>query len=113
MARVGDYGTWTSPLSAAAVAAGGLRLGAVALDGGDIYWLEGRPSEGGRYALVKRGPDGSIADVTPRDLNVRSRVHEYGGGSYLVVDGVAFVVNFADQRIYQLVPGQPPRPITP
>ena len=113
MAREAAYGTWASPLSAAAVAAGGLRLGSVALDGGDIYWLEGRPGEGGRYALVKRAPDGSIGDVTPRDLNVRSRVHEYGGGSFLVVDGVAFIVNFADQRVYRLLPGQPPRPITP
>ena len=64
MARVAEYGTWTSPLSAAAVAAGGLRLGAVMLDGEDIYWLEGRPSEGGRYALMRRAPDGTITDVT-------------------------------------------------
>jgi dipeptidyl aminopeptidase/acylaminoacyl peptidase len=113
MARTGEYGTWASPLSAAAVAAGGLRLGAVTLDGGDIYWLEGRPSEGGRYALLKRAPDGAITEVTPRELNVRSRVHEYGGGSYLVVDGIAFVVNFVDQRVYRLAPGRPPRPITP
>jgi dipeptidyl aminopeptidase/acylaminoacyl peptidase len=113
MARAGEYGTWASPLSAAAVAAGWLRLGSVTLDGGDIYWLEGRPSEGGRYALVKRGPDGTVTEVTPRQLNVRSRVHEYGGGSYLVVDGGAFIVNFADQRVYRLVPGHPPRPVTP
>ena len=113
MARAGAYGTWASPLSAAAVAAGGLRLGAVALDGEDIYWLEGRPSEGGRYALVKRTPDGTITDVTPRDMNVRSRVHEYGGGAYLVAAGVAFVVNFSDQRVYRLAPGEQPQPITP
>lgn len=101
-ARIAPYGTWTSPLSAADVAAGGLRLSAVALDGGDLYWLEGRPLEGGRYALVRRGADGAIADVTPPHSNVRSRVHEYGGGGYAVSGGIAYYTNFADQRIYRI-----------
>ena len=109
MPRVAPYGTWGSPLSASGVAAGGLRLGAVALDGAldgalegdDIYWLEGRPQEGGRYALVRRRADGTITDVTPPDTNVRTRVHEYGGGAYAVSDGVVYYVNFADQRIYR------------
>ena len=112
MARVAPYGTWTSPLSATAVAAGGLRLGTVALDDGDIYWLEGRPGEGGRYALVRRAPDGTIADVTPRDMNVRTRVHEYGGEAYVVADRVVYFANFADQRVYRLAPGQEPQAIT-
>jgi hypothetical protein len=47
------------------VAAGGLRLGVVALDGDDVCWLEGRPREGGRNALMRRTPDGRIAEVTP------------------------------------------------
>jgi dipeptidyl aminopeptidase/acylaminoacyl peptidase len=110
---VAPFGTWASPLSATAVAAGGLRLGVVALDGDDVYWLEGRPGEGGRYALVKRTPDGAIADVTPRDMNVRSRVHEYGGDAYLVVDGIVYFSNFADQRVYRLAPGEEAQPITP
>jgi len=95
------------------VAAGGLRLGMVTIDGGAAYWLEGRPSEGGRYALVRWTPDGTIADVTPRDMNVRSRVHEYGGDAYLVAGGVAYFSNFADQRVYRLARGQAPQPLTP
>jgi len=113
MASIAPFGTWVSPLSAAAVAAGGLRLGVVALDGDDVYWLEGRPSEGGRYALVRRTPDGTIADVTPRDTNVRSRVHEYGGDGYIVTGGVVYFSNFADQRIYRLAPGEDAQPMTP
>jgi dienelactone hydrolase len=112
MARVAPYGTWASPLSAADVAAGGLRLGVVTLDGEDIYWLEGRPSEGGRNALVKRTPAGAISDVTPQHINVRSRVHEYGGDAYLVSGGVVYLTNFADQRVYRIEPGSEPRPIT-
>ena len=48
---VAPYGTWTSPLTAQAVAAGALRLGHVAVDGDDIYWVEGRPDEGGRSVV--------------------------------------------------------------
>jgi dipeptidyl aminopeptidase/acylaminoacyl peptidase len=113
MPTVAPFGTWVSPLTAAVVAAGGLRLGVVALDGDDVYWLEGRPAEGGRYALVKRTRDGTIAEVTPRDMNVRSRVHEYGGDAYAVAGGVVYFSNFADQRIYRLAPGKDAQPITP
>ena len=84
MATVAPYGTGHLPFPPKTVAEQGLRLGFVALDGDDIYWLEGRPHEGGRNALVRRSAGGTIADVTPRDHNVRTRVHEYGGGAYVV-----------------------------
>ena len=103
MPTVAPYGTWTSPISAQTVAAQGLRLGFPALDGDEIYWLEGRPHEGGRNALVRRTAAGVITDVTPRDHNVRTRVHEYGGGAYVVSNGAVYYSNFSDQRIYRLV----------
>jgi dipeptidyl aminopeptidase/acylaminoacyl peptidase len=90
-------------LSASAVAAGSLRLGAVQLDRGDIYWLEGRPQERGRSVLLRWSPDGSIGEVVPPDFNVRSRVHEYGGGAYTVGDGTVYCVNFSDQQVYRIV----------
>ena len=96
------YGTWPSPISAASVAAQSLRLSAVTIDGDDIYWLEGRPSEGGRNVLVRRTSDGATRDVTPAPFNVRTRVHEYGGGAYLVDRGTVWFSNFADQRVYRL-----------
>ncbi len=95
-------GTWPSPISAEVIAAQGVRLGAVAIDGDDIYWLEGRPQEGGRNVLVRRHPDGSTADVIPVGFNVRSRVHEYGGGAYVVSRGDIYFSNFTDQRIYKV-----------
>ncbi|HEY7189491.1 MAG TPA: prolyl oligopeptidase family serine peptidase [Vicinamibacterales bacterium] len=97
------YGTWPSPLSAQIVATQGLRLGSVALDGDDIYWVEGRASEAGRNVLVRRTADGRISDVTPPGFNVRTRVHEYGGGAYVVANGEIFFSNFSDQRIYRSV----------
>jgi dipeptidyl aminopeptidase/acylaminoacyl peptidase len=107
------YGTWRSPLAAETVAAGALRLGAVVLDGADLYWIEGRPAEGGRSVVVRRSADGRVADATPPRTNVRTRVHEYGGGAYCVSRDTIYFVEFADQRIYRLAPGSSPEPVTP
>ncbi len=106
------YGSWPSPLSAARVTAGALRLDQIQLDGEDVYWIEGRASEGGRNVIVRRSPDGDISDVTPPAFNVRSRVHEYGGGAYTVDAGTIYFTNFADQRIYRQQPGRAPVAIT-
>ena len=76
---IAGYGTWNSALTAARVTAGALRFDAPVLDGDDLYWIEGRASEGGRSLVVCRRPDGRIVDVTPDGFNVRTRVHEYGG----------------------------------
>lgn len=107
------YGTWISPLTAARVTAGSLRFDYIVLDGDDVYWVEGRASEGGRNVVMRRTPDGRIADTTPAGFNVRTRVHEYGGAAYTVYQGTVFFSNFADQRLYRQPPGQAPAAITP
>ena len=86
------------------VAAQSLRISGVAVDGDDIYWLEGRPAEGGRTVLVHRAPDGRTRDLVTAPFNVRSRVHEYGGGAFLVSRGVVHFSNFADGRVYRCEP---------
>jgi dipeptidyl aminopeptidase/acylaminoacyl peptidase len=106
------YGSWPSPLSAARVTAGALRLDQIQLDGDDVYWIEGRASEGGRNVIVRRTHGGDITDVTPPGFNVRTRVHEYGGGAYTVDAGTIYFSNFADQRIYRQQPGKAPVAIT-
>ena len=107
------YGSWTSPLTAAEIASGAVGLSEVQLDGDAIYWLEMRPSEGGRSVVVRRRPDGTVEDALPEGFNARTRVHEYGGGSYLVVDGVVYFSNFSDQRVYRLRPDGAAAPLTP
>ena len=47
-----------------------------------MLWTEGRPAEGGRNVLVRATAGGPPRDVTPSAFNVRTRVHEYGGGAY-------------------------------
>jgi dipeptidyl aminopeptidase/acylaminoacyl peptidase len=107
------YGSWVSPVTAKNVSASGVRLNSVSVDGDDVYWLEGRPLEGGRSVLVVRRPDGTIEDITPDGFNVRTTVHEYGGGAYLVNDGIVYFSNFQDQRIYGQVAAGDPEPLTP
>ena len=106
------YGTWKSPLTAARVTAGLLRFDHLVVDGEDLYWSEGRASEGGRYVVVRRTPDGTISDVTPAGFNVRTRVHEYGGAAYTAHRGIVYFSNFQDQRLYRQEPGHGPQAIT-
>ena len=108
MTIIKSYGSWKSPITADAILADSIGLGGVILDGDDLYWLEGRPQEKGRSVLVKANED-----ITPYPYNVRSRVHEYGGGAVLVVDGVIYFTNYADQRLYRQVIGAKPEPLTP
>ncbi|HEV2188882.1 MAG TPA: prolyl oligopeptidase family serine peptidase [Stellaceae bacterium] len=109
MAETLPYGAWKSPITSDLIVAETIGLGAVLVDGGDIYWTESRPSEGGRNVLVKRG----AGDITPTPFNVRTRVHEYGGGAALVHRGAVWFSHFADQRLYRLEPGGTPQPLTP
>ena len=107
------YGSWRSPITSDVIVAESIGIGEIRLDGDDIYWTEMRPSEGGRNVVVRRGPDGETVDVTPQPFNVRTRVHEYGGGAFLVSDGVVYFSNFEDQRLYRQRPGGEPEPFTP
>ena len=110
--QTAPYGTWHSPITPEMVTEAGIRLGETKTDGPDVYWLEGRPSEGGRNVIV-RSAEPSPVDVTPEGYNVRNRVHEYGGAAYGVKDGVVYFSNFADQRIYRHKIGEQPDPVTP
>ena len=115
MAEVAPYGSWRSPIEPATVARGGRRLGGATLAAdGAVWWLEGRPEEGGRYALMRRPEGGEPEEVTPAGANVRTRVHEYGGGAWkLLGPELAVYVDFSDQRLYRLELGGEPVAITP
>jgi dipeptidyl aminopeptidase/acylaminoacyl peptidase len=111
--RVDSYGSWKSPISSALIVAGTIGLGSVRLDGETVYWTELRPTDAGRNVLVQRTMDGQSTDITPAPFNVRTRVHEYGGGSYLIHQGTVYFSNFADQRLYRQDVGAEPVAITP
>ena len=108
------YGSWRSALSTDVLLAGELRLGAPAFAGDALIWPERRPAEGGRSVLVRREASGERADLTPAGFDVRTRVHEYGGGGWLALgDATVVFSNDADGRLYRQDAGGEPRPITP
>jgi dipeptidyl aminopeptidase/acylaminoacyl peptidase len=110
------YGSWTSPITSDLVVAEAIRLEQVALDGDAIYWTESQPQKQGRCFVYRAASGRETEVVTPDDANaynVRSRVHEYGGGSFAVQDGAVYFSNFTDQRLYRQEAGQPPRALTP
>ncbi len=113
------YGSWPSTISAEQVAAGTKPLGAASFFGDKLIVQEGLPSEGGRMTLVEYDRHSPEAGRTLIDApyNVRSRVHEYGGASWLLLAGdVPAVVfaNFSDQRVYlQLLADETPIALTP
>ncbi|MEM8948077.1 MAG: S9 family peptidase [Pseudomonadota bacterium] len=117
MTTTAGYGTWSSPITPESLTEAQVGLGASSVDFGDVYWLESRPEEAGRTVVVRAmasSADGvAIDDLTPAPFNVRTRVHEYGGGAFAAEGGILLAVNFADQRLYRLRPGSPPEPLTP
>ena len=106
------YGTWTSPLSARIVAAGGVQLSRVVLDGDDLYWLERRPEEGGRSVVARRST-GSAGSRTspPREPTCGTRSTNTGA-AYAVSPGITDFFEFADQRLDRLEPGGVPESLT-
>jgi dipeptidyl aminopeptidase/acylaminoacyl peptidase len=112
---VAPYGSWESPIDLDLVAReGGIAFSYLDVTDNGIYWLESRPQEKGRSALVFRPTGGEPVDVVPPDFNVRTRVHEYGGGAWFRSGGVVFCSNFDDSRLYRIEqPGAEPKPITP
>lgn len=108
-----SYGAWRSPITSDLIVGAAIGLGDILVEDSDIYWIETRPGEGGRGVVVRRGPLGSIEDITPAPFSARTRVHEYGGGSATVSRGLVFFSNYSDQRLYRQAGGAPPEPLTP
>lgn len=112
-AHIAPYGSWKSPLTSERIVSESIKLGQISLCGDEVYWIESRPTEGGRSAIVRLDSTGSREILTPSPINVRTRVHEYGGAPYLIANDVVYFSNFSDQRLYQQTQGQSPEPMTP
>jgi dipeptidyl aminopeptidase/acylaminoacyl peptidase len=126
------FGEWPSPISAAEVASAQETGSFPTVRGGDVWWQLGLPDEGGRTTVV-HDHGRKQTTLLPSPWNARTRVHEYGGRSYLPIPRSAlpaghpgkaasgFAVlfaNFTDQRLYLAAPGvadgkESPTPLTP
>ena len=113
MKTISPYGSWNSPITSEVIVSESIRLGQIRLDGEHLYWIESRPKEGGRSVIVRHNPNEMASNLVPDPLvNVRTRVHEYGGGAYLIDQGILYFSNFSDQRMYRQIGEGPPQPIT-
>ena len=110
---VAPFGTWESPITADLVVEDLVRPAGPTAIGEWTYWVESRPAEGGRYALVRRRPGGEPEDVLPEACSVRTLVHEYGGECHVVDGDTVYFVDLADQRIYRAAAGGEPVAVTP
>ena len=111
--KTAPYGTWQSPLTAELLASASRRLGQLKIDHHHLYWLESRPEEAGRQVIMQYNVTAEATTITPAGFNVRDRVHEYGGGDYLIHDNVVYFSNDKDQRLYRQPIGAPAVAITP
>ncbi len=111
--RTAPCGSWKSPITSDLIVSETIHFGQTCRDGEELYWIELRPREKGRCVIVRRAPDGTCVDVNPAPFNARTRVHEYGGGAYLVADGITYFSHFADQRLYRQRRARAPEPLTP
>ncbi len=121
-AKVSPFGTWESPLAASDLVEGALGLGyPTQTDGVEgtrarVVWQEARPAEAGRVALVAwDGPEAAGIELLPAEMSARSTVHEYGGRAWAIggpAGSVLVTSNFSDQRLWDVSPGQPPRPLS-
>jgi dienelactone hydrolase len=127
-ARPLPCGTWPSPITAADVAGQYRQVSFPMAIDGEVWWQETLPGELGRTTVVHLGTEGKPRQVLSAPWDARTRVHEYGGRSYLPVRTAGrggkgpwaiLFANHADQRLYlageQGADGAAatPRPLTP
>jgi len=110
--RVSEYGSWQSPIKGRVLASGSSQPSELKIDGERLYWLQLHPEEAGRYALYTWAKGERGHEALPKEYNVRTRVHEYGGGSYAARGDSIYFCNFRDQLVYRTVAGGKPGPIT-
>ncbi|MEH6836672.1 MULTISPECIES: prolyl oligopeptidase family serine peptidase [Falsihalocynthiibacter] len=119
--EIRGYGEWLSPLAPASLAEGTRKVEKICLDGDAIFWVESRPDEAGRSAIMRWTPTTGVEDATSRWFSARTTVNSYGGGALGVKDGVLAFTQYQadafpktrDQRVHLCVGGKLPKPITP
>ena len=107
------YGSWPSPFPIEVLVDGVRELSSLTAAEGVRWWLESRPDEGGRQALIRREADGTRTRLSPEGFNVRSRVHEYGGGDHLVAGDLIVVSDFVTGRLHRIVAPERTEALTP
>lgn len=100
MVEIKPFGSWPSPVSGDSLS-GGISATDIVVDRQIVYWCEVVPAEQGRGQIFYRAPDSAESTpLLPIEYNCRTRVHEYGGGSFTVKNGLVVFSNNSDCRLY-------------
>lgn len=111
--KVAPYGTWSSPITADAILAGTITVAAVIVDAVTftVYHIEKLPS--GSYTIINTTSNYDLLKSSEGNLDVRTGVHEYGGGAAIVYNGTAYFSNYIDGRVYAVREGEKAKPVSP
>ncbi|MDP6049576.1 MAG: S9 family peptidase [SAR202 cluster bacterium] len=100
--KIAPYGSWESPITTGSIVSHSINIGDLFISNEGKFWQEMRPIEGGRSTIMCQTSDGCKREIIPKSYNARTRVHEYGGGSFLVHDDGVYFSNFSDQQIHKV-----------
>ena len=110
--KVSAYGSWKSPITSDLIVSKTIDIRSIVVNNDDIYWLEKRPQEKGGNTIVRYFNHRGIKNITPLPLSVRSKIHEYGGGAFVVEDNTIYFSNYSDGRIYRQILNKQPQVLT-
>ena len=99
--QVLPFGGWPSIITSQTLTQGLSQLNEPKLIDGMSYWLESSPENKGCTVIMCKDKSGETTAITPKSINVRTRIHEYGGGSYCIHNNYAYFTNNSDQRVYR------------
>ena len=100
MATVSPYGSWRTPFTSQTLVERMVRISDVKLDNDEVFWVEMRPEEEGRCAIMRRDRRGKNHNLVPKPFSARTLVYEMGGAPYGIEGGDVLFVNMADQRLH-------------
>ncbi|XP_064113919.1 uncharacterized protein LOC135220590 [Macrobrachium nipponense] len=99
------YGSWKSPITSDMVTRETYEIvepPKVDPMTGNVFWSERLVSEGGRNAVFHYNPETEvIVRWTPKNFDVRTMVHEYGGGAFTIYNNTLFFTNGDDWGLYR------------
>lgn len=95
------FGQWPSPLTASSLFEATEGISCLRPASHGVFFLLSLPAEGGALALMFLTAAGKTVRVSPKGMNLRSQVHEYGGAPYTFDDEAVWYCHFSDQRIYR------------
>ncbi|KAG0365341.1 peptidase-like protein S9 [Gamsiella multidivaricata] len=101
---VAPYGEWKSPIDVNFITSSTVSISNLLKHEGTgaLYWGELSGATNGRTTIMTRSAEGVTSELTPEPFHARSRVHEYGGGTFTLGSDFLISSNDVDSRLYKV-----------